>query len=127
LKTTSNIQTLIRDLYHPSYKSVINLSWINEKAKTSTNSITAPEVKKITEQSNNNTNNRKRPIPFSNKDGPSNHKQSKQMYSPPYSKYSSRFATQSSSQNNNKFNNFRGKFKGRRNDKPYNNNKNRQY
>jgi hypothetical protein len=125
LKTTSNIQTLIRDLYHPSYKSVINLSWTNEKAKTPTNSITAPAATKTNEQSNN-TNNRKRPIAFTKKDGPSNHKQAKQMYSPPSGKFSSRIGTQSS-QNNNKFNNFRGKFRGRRNDKPYNNNKNRQY
>lgn len=124
LKTTSNIQTLIRDLYHPSYKSVINLSWVNEKGKTSTNS----QVKKTNEQQEStNSTSRKRPISFPKKDGGSSHKQAKQMYSPPSGKFSSRFntSTQNSNKgNNNKFNNFRGKFRGRRNDNSY---KSRQY
>lgn len=37
LKTTSNISTLIRDLFHspPSFKSVVQLSWVTKKVDTS--------------------------------------------------------------------------------------------
>lgn len=37
LKTTSNISTLIRDLFHspPIFRSVIQLSWITKKANVS--------------------------------------------------------------------------------------------
>lgn len=34
LSTTSNIQTLIRELYHPAYKAIIRLSWVTPKKKS---------------------------------------------------------------------------------------------
>lgn len=40
LKTTSNISTLIRDLFHnpPIFRSVVQLSWITRKNNVSTES-----------------------------------------------------------------------------------------
>lgn len=34
LSTTSNIQTLIRELYHPAYKAIVRLSWVTPKKKS---------------------------------------------------------------------------------------------
>lgn len=34
LSTTSNIQTLIRELYHPTYKAIVRLSWVTPKKKS---------------------------------------------------------------------------------------------
>lgn len=123
LKTTSNIQTLIRDLYHPNYKAVVHLSWVNEKSKFS------KKITIATESDNGSATPKKRhaPITFTS-DSPKPTKQSKnsaaqKMYSPPSGKYSSNVSLPNRSNfgnrsrnNNNKFRNggegkrgFRGK------------------
>ncbi|XP_076328745.1 apoptosis inhibitor 5-like isoform X2 [Tachypleus tridentatus] len=81
LKTTSNINTLIRDLFHnpPSYKSTITLSW----KKTSESSPTGPKRSERT------------PITFdegpkqAKKAVPSN-KGEREIYIPPSGKYSTK-------------------------------------
>jgi hypothetical protein len=88
LKTTSNIQILIRDLYHPSFKSKIQLSWVSESSKKER--VTAADS---TEKTTSN----KRPITFSsgNNEPPRGPKQRKtasgqKVYTPPSGKFSSR-------------------------------------
>lgn len=46
LVTTSNISTLIRDLFHtpPSFKSTIHLSWLARKPTTATDTVTPNKV-----------------------------------------------------------------------------------
>lgn len=98
LKTTSNIQTLIRDLFHspPSFKSVVRLSWVTPKAK---NTIKVePAVVAAEEKAPLPGAKRHAPITFSNGDSeePRGPKQAKagngqQMYSPPTGKFSSKF------------------------------------
>lgn len=104
LKTTSNIQTLIRDLFHspPSFKSVVNLSWVQPKSKKLIKA--APEPEKNGDSKTETTPapvKRHAPITFDNDDSPARPaKQQKrnnsngngqQMYSPPGGKFSSRF------------------------------------
>ncbi len=94
LNTTSNIQTLIRDLYHPSYKSVVRLSWIPVKTKTKIN-VEKAETTPSTGAK------RHAPITFSNGNNKNNEGQkgskrarthsSQQVYAPPSGKFSSRF------------------------------------
>lgn len=48
LSTTTNIQTLIRELYHPAYKAIIKLSWVTPKPKTFIKITTAEPEKPVT-------------------------------------------------------------------------------
>lgn len=95
LKTTSNIQTLIRDLFHtpPSFKSAVHLSWVAPKQRfvaanisTTNNSDQVGAAPK-----------RHAPITFSNgknedSQGPKKAKNSSaSLYSPPSGKFSSKF------------------------------------
>lgn len=100
LNTTSNIQTLIRDLYAPSYKSVIRLSFVPAKSKT------AIKADKTETETTNPTAGTKRhaPITFSNGNNKSDgnksakqarHHNSQPVYSPPSGKFSSRFGNNS--------------------------------
>lgn len=100
LKTTSNIQTLIRDLFHspPSFKSVVRLSWVTPKQR---NAIKIAAVEKIADEVTSPTPaKRHAPITFSNGKsedtrGPKQAKSSngggQAMYSPPGGKFSSKF------------------------------------
>ncbi|XP_039745776.1 apoptosis inhibitor 5 [Pararge aegeria] len=95
LKTTSNINTLIRDIFRtpPSFKSKVQLSFQSKKAeKEATHSIEAEEVDKQTSGSK-----RHRPITFDNRDQkespekrPRSGDRNLKMYTPPSGKYSSR-------------------------------------
>ncbi|KAK6626015.1 hypothetical protein RUM43_006319 [Polyplax serrata] len=90
LKTTSNINVLIKDLFHspPSFKSVISLSWKpvggdNRSAKTNNEPTIGSK--------------RHTPITFGeNKSSPPKHKkglkESKELYIPPSGKYSNKVA-----------------------------------
>lgn len=105
LLTTSNIQTLIRDLFHspPSYKSEIRLSWLpgaanfQKRAAAEKNGKPKPEIASAPTK-------RHAPITFSNGDKKddgarpakqqkrnTNNNSSTQMYSPPGGKFSSKF------------------------------------
>lgn len=102
LKTTSNIQTLIRDLFHspPSFKSIVRLSWVAPKTK---NTITIESDKKVEADKTPTTptaTKRHVPITFDSGNaadtkGPKQAKSSngngQQMYSPPGGKFSSKF------------------------------------
>lgn len=98
LKTTSNIQTLIRDLFHspPSFKSAVQLSWVKPKQR---NVIKAAATEKVDEAlATTTTAKRHAPITFSNGNsedtrGPKQAKSSngQAMYSPPGGKFSSKF------------------------------------
>lgn len=97
LKTTSNIQTLIRDLFHspPSFKSVVRLSWVTPKPK---NLIKVAAADAVEEKTPAPGAKRHAPITFSNGDAEDTRgaKQAKgnngqQMYSPPGGKFSSKF------------------------------------
>lgn len=92
LKTTSNINVLIRDLFHvpPSFKSTITLSWkpaaTNEKAVTdSTHAVSLPGAKgekrriEFPEDTNKGA---KRTLPTN--------KNERELYSPPGGKYSTK-------------------------------------
>lgn len=128
LKTTSNIQTLIRDLFHspPSYKSVVQLSWVQPKGKhpikaavAAKNGDAKPEVADAPVK-------RHAPITFSNgKDEDtkpakqakrnSNNNSATQMYSPPGGKFSSKFGGNNSRGGERKF----GGGGGNRNKRPF--------
>jgi hypothetical protein len=98
LQTTSNINTLIRDLFNNSYKSVVRLSWIAPKSKTGVKvvkekSAEAEEPAKGVK--------RHAPITFesdSKSDGQKAPKQARQqnqhVYKPPSGKFSSKFNSQ---------------------------------
>lgn len=80
LKTTSNITTLIRDLFHtpPSFKSKITLSWLaSDKSEKEEGALK-----------------RKNAISFDNANAKKANKSSAQVYSPPSGKYSSNVAYQ---------------------------------
>lgn len=101
LKTTSNITTLIRDLFHspPSYKSTISLSWVTPKPRNTikiTPAVASEELPATTPTGAK----RHAPITFSNgktedtrgpKQAKSSNGNGQQMYSPPGGKYSSKF------------------------------------
>lgn len=99
LNTTSNIQTLIRDLYAPSYKSVIRLSWVPVKTKTAIKADKTDTETTVTAAGTK----RHAPITFSNgnnkSDGNKGPKQarhnSQAVYAPPSGKFSSRFGNNS--------------------------------
>lgn len=97
LKTTSNIQTLIRDLFHspPSFKSVVRLSWVTPKPK---NQIKVAAAETVEEKAPGPGAKRHAPITFSNgaAEDTRGAKQAKgsngqQVYSPPNGKFSSKF------------------------------------
>lgn len=99
LKTTSNISTLIRDLFHspPSFKSVVHLSWINRKQ-------TAQQER---------GSKRHAPITFGSKNGTGDKtddaKRSKngseqRVYTPPSGKYSGKVQNYSNNSNRNRSN-----------------------
>lgn len=102
LKTTSNIQTLIRDLFHspPSFKSVVRLSWVTPKPR---NTIKVAPAEAAEEKVTATATKRHAPITFSNGKsddtrGPKQAKSSngqQQMYSPPGGKFSSKFGNNS--------------------------------
>ncbi|XP_046329770.1 apoptosis inhibitor 5-like [Haliotis rufescens] len=88
LKITSNINTLIKDLFHnpPSYKACITLSWrpITKAAPATTNAANgAASQKRIT------------PITFDSdgSGGKKVNKQGRQLYSPPGGKFSEKAGT----------------------------------
>lgn len=97
LNTTSNIQTLIRDLYHPSYKSVVRLSWVPAKTKTA---IKVDKTETETTATATAGTKRHAPITFSNGNNSDGNKKAKQARQQVYSpnkvagKFSSRFNTQ---------------------------------
>lgn len=101
LKTTSNIQTLIRELYHPSYKAFVKLSWVSGRTKTNFKFDKNEEEKEETEKTSTSTK-RHAPITFSNGGNktdeartPKHARYSSQaVYSPPSGKFSSRFNSQ---------------------------------
>ncbi|XP_041777875.1 apoptosis inhibitor 5 homolog [Anopheles merus] len=98
LKTTSNISTLIRDLFHspPSFKSVVQLSWVIPKGKKAQQQNQQPKQKQ--EESAKAGNKRHAPITFDGNGkaagdtkGPKQGKPSpgsQKMYTPPSGKYS---------------------------------------
>lgn len=99
LMTTSNIQTLIRDLYQSSYKAVVRLSWVPVKTKNVIK-VDNGNKEKETETLATTATKRHAPITFSNgdnkkSDGARTPKQarhsSQQVYSPPSGKFSSKF------------------------------------
>lgn len=99
LKTTNNINTLIKDLFHspPSFKSVIHLSWktsMNDK-KSEKNSSSQKRHTPITFGNDSSTSKR-------NKDEKSN---KREIYTPPSGKYSSNISSNYGS---------RGRFRGNR-------------
>lgn len=92
LKTTSNISTLIRDLFHtpPSFKSVIHLSWLPPKSKTVDTKTTAKRHAAITFEENGKSHDSK---------GPKHAKGSsstQKVYTPPSGKYSGKVQNYSS-------------------------------
>uniref|UniRef100_A0A182QUY3 Apoptosis inhibitor 5/fibroblast growth factor 2-interacting factor 2 n=1 Tax=Anopheles farauti TaxID=69004 RepID=A0A182QUY3_9DIPT len=98
LKTTSNISTLIRDLFHspPSFKSVVQLSWVVPKGKKAAQQ----QQQKQNESNTKAGNKRHAPITFDgngksagDSKGPKqgkvgNSTGSQKMYTPPSGKYS---------------------------------------
>lgn len=97
LKTTSNIQSLIRDLFHspPSFKSVVQLSWVTPKQKNKIKPVPTETVEEKTPTATK----RHAPITFDSNGksedtrGPKQAKgnNGQQMYSPPGGKFSSKF------------------------------------
>lgn len=114
LNTTSNIQILIRELYHPSYKAPVKLSWIPSK-------VTIKNDKEVSEITTTATTKRHAPITFSNgnnkSDGAKAPKQprysNQAVYSPPSGKFSSRFKGGSGGGNGNGRNFNRNRFNNR--------------
>ncbi|XP_041366505.1 apoptosis inhibitor 5-like [Gigantopelta aegis] len=88
LKTTSNINTLIKDLFHtpPAYKSSVSLSWkpLMPKATTNSKSVVSPGQKRITPITfESNGTGGKKPAPNSKHEG-------QQLYAPPSGKFSNK-------------------------------------
>lgn len=140
LKTTSNISSLIRDLFHspPSYKTVIQLSWVQPKTRTKIQAVTSakPAVAETTAVPSVGSK-RHAPITFENGSktettkGPKQAKTSNgngQVYSPPSGKYSGKVSTYGQKGNgngngngtgrNNRYNNNRFR-SGRNNNKSF--------
>lgn len=100
LKTTSNIQTLIRDLFHspPSFKSIVRLSWVSPKPRN-TIKVTPAAAEEAKEEEKPATAKRHAPITFDSSNGKSEDTRSAKkaktagngqtMYSPPGGKFSS--------------------------------------
>ncbi|KAG8230758.1 hypothetical protein J437_LFUL009818 [Ladona fulva] len=82
LKTTSNINTLIKDLFHspPSYKSVISLSW---KPTVPVNQKAAPAAGQK----------RHTPITFGESPNSKHLKSEREIYQPPSGKYSNKVSS----------------------------------
>jgi hypothetical protein len=104
LKTTSNIQTLIRDLFHspPSFKSVVNLSWVQPKTKKLIKANLTAEKNGDSKTETSAPVKRHAPITFDNdesevrpakqqKRNNSNNGNGQKMYTPPGGKFSSKF------------------------------------
>ncbi|XP_065092825.1 apoptosis inhibitor 5 homolog isoform X2 [Ochlerotatus camptorhynchus] len=91
LKTTSNISTLIRDLFHtpPSFKSVIHLSWLPPKSKGLDSKTTAKRHAAITFEENGKSNDTKGPKQSKGSSG------TQKVYTPPSGKYSGKVQTYS--------------------------------
>lgn len=98
LKTTSNIQTLIRDLFHspPSFKSVVRLSWVSPKPRNFIK-VKPADAEAAKEEEKPATAKRHAPITFDSSNGKSEDtrgaKKAKTgngqtMYSPPGGKFS---------------------------------------
>ncbi|XP_043223008.1 apoptosis inhibitor 5-like isoform X2 [Amphibalanus amphitrite] len=88
LKTTSNINTMIKDLFHtpPSYKSTVSLSW-----KPQAGSATAQHQKVTAESPTAKPGDKRRvPITFGGQDSANKNKDGRRMYQPPSGKYSER-------------------------------------
>lgn len=85
LKTTSNISTLIRDLFHtpPSFKSVIHLSWVVQKTKGESKTPTKRHAA-ITFDENGKSKDSKGPKQSRNSSG------TQKVYTPPSGKYSAK-------------------------------------
>nr|CAD7414138.1 unnamed protein product [Timema poppensis] len=87
LKTTSNINTLIKDLFHspPSFKSVISLSWKPTTGATKDGGTSSSGQKRHT------------PITFSSDSPSSKHykteKSQREIYQPPSGKYSTKVSS----------------------------------
>lgn len=102
LKTTSNIQSLIRDLFHspPSFKSIVKLSWVEPKSRNEIKIAPAVAVEEkapvtgakrhapITFETNGKSEDTKGPKQAKNGNGSGS---GQQMYSPPGGKFSSKF------------------------------------
>ncbi|XP_055593117.1 apoptosis inhibitor 5 homolog [Uranotaenia lowii] len=86
LKTTSNISTLIRDLFHspPSFKSVIQLSWIVPKTKGPDAKTPSKRHAAITFDENGKSSDSRGPKQPKGSSG------SQKMYTPPSGKYSAK-------------------------------------
>jgi hypothetical protein len=104
LKTTSNIQTLIRDLFHspPSFKSVVNLSWVQPRSKKLIKATSAEEKNGEAKVETSAPVKRHAPITFDNDDSETrpakqqkrnnpNNGNGQKMYTPPGGKFSSKF------------------------------------
>ncbi|XP_061175441.1 apoptosis inhibitor 5-like [Saccostrea echinata] len=107
LKITSNINTMIKDLFHspPSFKSIITLSWKPlvkpvEKSATSTPTLAGQKRTPITFESN-------------GAGGKKHHKEERSLYHPPSGKFSEKAGTFTPPQGGRGRFNRRGNFRGR--------------
>lgn len=84
LKTTSNISTLIRDLFHtpPSFKSVIHLSWLPPKSKAADSKTPTKRHAAITFEENGKSQDSRGPKHTKGSSG------TQKVYTPPSGKYS---------------------------------------
>lgn len=131
LMTTSNIQTLIRELYHPAYKVVVKLSWVPAKSKHAIKIDKKEEETEAAAVVSATGTKRHAPITFSNGNKtaesggggsttPKHARYSSQtVYTPPSGKFSSRFNSQRGG------NNGGGGGGGGRSYNRFNNNRNR--
>ncbi|XP_037071358.1 LOW QUALITY PROTEIN: apoptosis inhibitor 5-like [Pollicipes pollicipes] len=89
LKTTSNINTMIKDLFHtpPSYKSTISLSWKPMTGTAAGQKATEPAAAPAPARSGEK---RRVPITFGGADSANKSKDGRRMYQPPSGKYSDR-------------------------------------
>jgi len=87
LKTTSNINTLIKDLFHtpPIYKSTISLSWKPMAGTAATGNKKATPADSPGARAGDK---RRQPITFGGADGANKSKDGRRMYQPPSGKYS---------------------------------------
>jgi hypothetical protein len=97
LKTTSNIQALIRDLYHPNYKTTIHLSWVTEKSKFANKITTIKAAAAVDDETKPDADNgtakkRHAPITFTSEDSKpakqARNNTAQKVYAPPSGKYS---------------------------------------
>ncbi|XP_055295785.1 apoptosis inhibitor 5 homolog [Sitodiplosis mosellana] len=98
LKTTSNISTLIRDLFHnpPIFRSVVQLSWITKKSNDS-NKRHAP----ITFQSDANNDEKRKKVGAKSTTSPTSSSEQR-LYKTPSGKFSGKVSNYSNNRNNNR-------------------------